>query len=298
MMKRTKNPKAMHKISFAFFGTAPLALGVLDALEAAGYLPALVVAGPDTIEPRKKTIIFPPEKSWAIARGIEAAQPAKIDADFIARLKAKKWDVFIVASYGKILPRALLEIPAHGVLNMHPSLLPRLRGPSPIRSAILNDERETGVSVILLDEKMDHGPIIAQKKIIIPDWPPSGAALDSLLAREGGTLLAAYLPKWIAGEIEAHEQNHDLATFCKMFAKEDGLIGLHDGAYQNLLKIRAYEGWPGTHAFFENGGRQKIRVKILDAHLENGALKIDRVIPEGKREMRYEEFLRSGAKPL
>jgi methionyl-tRNA formyltransferase len=282
---------------FAFFGTAPLAIEVLDALERTGFLPSLIVAAPDTNEPRKKTIQFPPEKIWGAAHGVEVVQPKKIDIGFVVGMKTKEWEVFIVASYGKILPKALLEIPSRGVLNVHPSLLPRLRGPSPMRSAILNNEKETGVSVMLLDDQMDHGPIIAQKKIAIPDWPPHGSELDALLAREGGSLLAEFLPKWIAREIEPHEQNHDLATYCEMFTKEDGLVDLHDDARKNLLKIRAYEGWPGTFSFFEKGG-EKIRVKIIDAHIENDMLKVDRVTPEGKREMDYEEFLRSGAQPL
>ena len=294
----------MHKVPFAFFGTAPLAVEILDALQDAGSMPRLIVAGPDTVEPRKKTVLFPPEKSWAIEHDVEFVQPQKIDAGFISSFASKKWDVFVVASYGKLLPKSLLEIPAHGVLNVHPSLLPRLRGPSPVRSAILNDEKETGVSIILLDDKMDHGPIIAQKKIAIPDWPPHGVQLDSILAREGGALLAEYFPKWIAGEIEPHEQNDDIATFCDMFTKEDGFIDLSDDAYKNLLKIRAYEGWPGAFSYFENDGpstssrqAKKIRVKIIDAHIKQDALKIDRVIPEGKREMSYEELLRSGFKP-
>ncbi len=286
----------MTKISYAFFGTAPLADDVLDALEASDNLPSLIVAGPDGLEPRKKTIVFPPEKIWGLERGIEVVQPSKLDAEFISKLASREWDVFVVASYGKILPKSLLEIPRLGTLNMHPSLLPRLRGPSPIRSAILNDEQSVGVSVILLDELMDHGPIIAQKTVPLPEKPPHGKELDSLLAREGGALLAEYLPKWVNGEVEAHAQNDDLATFCSMIKKEDGRLDLAGYARHNLLKIRAFEGWPGTYAIFEKDGAP-LRVKILDAHIEDGMLKIDRVIPEGKREMPYEEFLRSGAKP-
>ena len=283
--------KPMNKISFAFFGTAPLAEGVLEALKDAGLVPGLIVAGPDGVEPRKKTVVFPPEKQWALSHGIEMIQPEMLDDEFIATLKARQWDVFIVASYGKFLPKRLLEIPARGTLNMHPSLLPRLRGPSPIRSAILTDERQTGVTVIKLDEEMDHGPLVAQRKIAIGQWPPHGIELDNLLAREGGKLLAEILPLWIKDEVEAHAQNHDLATYCEKISREDGLIDLKDDAHRSLLKIRAYEGWPGTYAFFGHDGK-RIRVKILDAHVENDDLILDRVIPEGKREMGYAEFCR------
>jgi methionyl-tRNA formyltransferase len=279
----------MNKISFVFFGTAPLAIGVLDALQEAGYLPSLIVAGSDRIDSRRKETVFPPEKMWAIERNIPAVQPERIDAEFISKLKAESWQLFIVASYGKLLPKALLEIPVHGVLNVHPSLLPQLRGPSPIRSAILNDERQTGVTVMLLDEQMDHGPVIAQKRVVIADWPPHGKELDDVLAHEGGKMLASILPHWIEGDIEAHPQNHDLATYCSTFTKEDGLIDLTENAYKNLLKIRAYEGWPGTYSFFEKGGK-KVRAKIIDAHIENERLILDRIIPEGKREMSYKEF--------
>jgi len=287
----------MSNIRFAFFGTSPLSGPVLDTLLEAGHVPSLVVAGLDTIDSRTKETVFPPEKVWALAHGVEVVQPEKIDAAFVATLQTSAWDVFIVASYGKILRSEILNIPKHGVLNVHPSLLPRLRGPSPVRSAILNDEKEVGVSIMLLDEEMDHGPIIAQKKVALDEWPPRGIELDAILAEEGGKMLTSILPLWCAGEVEAHPQNHDLATYCHFLKKEDGLLNLADDAYQNLLKIRAYEGWPGTYTFFVRDDK-KIRVKILDAEIINGALQLIRVIPEGKREMSYEEFVHSGAKIL
>jgi methionyl-tRNA formyltransferase len=203
--------------------------------------------------------------------------------------------VFVVASFGSILPKTLLDIPKHGTVNVHPSLLPRLRGPSPMRSAILRDEKETGVSIMLLDEQMDHGPLLAQKKVFVDPWPSRGRVLDDLLAREGGALLAKTLPLWVAGEIEPQEQNHDLATYTEKFTKEDGLLDLKDNPYRNLLKVRAFEGWPGTYALFERAGK-RIRVQILDAHLDGSRFVIDIVKPEGKKEMPYEDFLRSGAK--
>jgi methionyl-tRNA formyltransferase len=255
-----------HKTKFVFFGTTPLKDGVLTALAAAGYVPQ---------------------------RCIES-EP--LTPELIAELGKEMWDVFIVASYGHKIPEALLKMPAHGVVNVHPSLLPRLRGASPIRSAILQDEKETGVSLIVLDSELDHGPLIAQKKIAAASWPPHGRQLDALLAREGGMLLAQMLPLWLDRQLEARPQNDDLATFCRSFKKEDGLLDLSADAYQNLLKIRALEGWPGTYAFFERSGK-RLRVQILDAHLEGKKLAIDTVKPEGKKEMGYKEFLNSGARP-
>lgn len=283
-------------MKLAFFGTFPLAEEVLDALEVAELTPQLVVAGKDRLD-RKKNIIPSPEKAWALARGIPVLQPEKIDDAFLSELQKDTWDAFIVASYGKILPKALLDIPKSGTINLHPSLLPKLRGPSPIRSAILNDEKEVGVSIMILDDKMDHGPLIGQKIVPVPEWPPRGTELDAILAREGAQLLAEVLPKYFAGEIMPKEQDHSQATYCTIFTRTDGEIDLKDDAYRNLLKIRAFDGWPGTFAFFDRNG-EKVRVVIIDAHVENGKLILDIVKPEGKPAMPYQDFLNSGARPL
>ena len=153
---------------------------------------------------------------------------------------------------------------------------------------------------MLVDEEVDHGPIVAQKKIEVQNWPLGNTELEKLLLFEGGKLLSMILPEWIAGNIDAVPQDDDLATYSRKIQKQDGLLDLSADGYTNLLKIRAYEGWPGTYAYFEREGKldgRKIRVNILGAHLENGKLMIDRVKPEGKKEMAYNEFLRSGAQP-
>lgn len=278
-------------VRFAFFGTPELAVTILEELSAAGFIPALVVTRPDAPAHRGKVLTPPPVKVWADAHGIPVLQPAKLTDDAIAELKKDAWDVFIVAAYGKLLLQELLDIPAHGTLNVHPSLLPRLRGPSPIRSAILNDEHETGVTIMLIDAEMDHGPIIEQEFVDIPEWPPRANELEDLLAHAGGAILAETLLPWVRGEIAAQEQDDAQATYCKTIKKEAGLINLTDDPQKNLLKIRAFEGWPGTYTFFERSG-QKIRVQIIDAHLADGALVIDTVRPEGKRDMPYADFRR------
>lgn len=301
-----KKPKGKTDIRFAFFGTPELAAVILDELEAAGYVPALVVSQPDRPQGRGLALLPTPVKAWAQKRNIPALQPESFDNEFLSALKAANCDIFIVIYYGKVLPRSVLDIPKRGALNVHFSLLPRLRGTSPVRSAILNDERDTGTSIILLDEQIDHGPVIAQKKIAVPTWPPKASELEELSTRGSARLLIQILPDWIAGEIEGHEQNHDVATYCPKLIKEDGLLDLVGDAYQNLLKIKALDTTIGTHAFFERpsaGSKKapkKIRVNIIDAHLEppvGGRLVIDRVKPEGKREMSYDEFVRSGARP-
>lgn len=280
-------------IKFAFFGTSHIARMALEELVAAGYIPQLIVTLPAKRGHEKSATDV---ASFGEAHGIPVADNWSV-------FESDRWDVAVVVDYGKILPERLLRIPKKGFLNIHPSLLPRLRGPSPMRTAILRDQKTTGVTLILVDSEMDHGPIVAQRKIEIPSWPPRNSELEKILTREGGKLLAQILPEFIAGNVEPHEQNHDIATYSEKFIKEDGLLDLRNDPYQNLLKIRALEGWPGTYAFFERAGK-KIRVQILDAHLDpstslgtSGTLAIDRVKPEGKREMRYDEFLRSGAEP-
>ena len=284
------NQKRSSGIRFAFFGTSHIAVYVLDALDAAKLLPGLIVTQPP--KPKGRGLGSQPTQVevWARSHGIPVVHDSK-------EFENGTWDVAVVVDYGNFLPKQLLDIPKRGFLNIHPSLLPRLRGASPMRSAILNDEKTTGVTIMLVNEGMDEGPIVAQKKIDVEPWPIGNAALENILVPEGGRLLAQILPQWVAGEIDAHEQNHDVATYAEKITKEDGLLDLHADAYKNLLKIRAYEGWPGTYTFFERGGK-KIRVGILDADVINGKLYIHTVKPEGKKEMGYEEFLRSGAKIL
>ncbi len=276
---------------FVFFGTPHFAVFVLEELEQAGFIPSLIVTAPDKPQGRKLVVTPPSVKRWADEHGVPVLQPETIDDAFMNTLRAEQYDIFITAAYGKILPKELLEIPKHGALNVHPSLLPKLRGASPVRSAILENVSETGVTVMLMDEKMDHGPVVAQAKITIAleDWPPPARILEEMLAREGGKLLAEVLPDWIAGKITPEVQDDTKATFCKKIKKEDGLLDLSDDPYQNFLKIRAFDGWPGTF-FFSKRGDKDIRIKINDAEFKNGKLEITRVTPEGKSEVSYKDF--------
>ena len=192
------------KLPFVFFGTSRIAVGILDELEKVGYVPELVVAAPDALRGRGMKLSPPPVKEWALARNISVFQPAPLDSEFCYKLQATSYKLFIVVDYGKILPKTALDIPKRGCLNVHFSLLPRYRGASPIRSAILNDDRNIGTSIILLVEKLDEGPIVAQKPIRLPPaggWPMRANELEDLFIHESGRLLAQILPEWVAGHI-------------------------------------------------------------------------------------------------
>lgn len=240
---------------FAFLGTSVDSKFALEALAARGLEPAVII---DTKE-------LPDE------------------------LYNTEWDFILVCSYGKILPKKLLDLPRRGCINIHPSLLPKFRGPSPYVSAILADEHVTGVSVMLLEEKMDAGPILAQARIDIEeaDWPPRGLLLSQMLFTEGINLLAEILPDWLAGKLEPTRQDESEATYTKKFGDEDALLDLSKPR-ESYLKIQAFDKSPRAH-FITDKGR---RVVVTDAAWENGDLKILKVLPEGKKEMPYEDYQR------
>lgn len=282
------------KIPFVFFGTPDFAVKVLDTLETEGFLPSLIVTQEDKPQGRHLTITPPPTKIWAEKRNIPILQPKTLkDEAVLEALKNIQVDVFVVASYGKIIPKNILEIPPHKTLNIHPSLLPKYRGASPIQEAIIEDTK-TGVTIIRLDEEMDHGPIIARKEAVFPVWPPYLDEARMTLAELGGKLLAEILPDWILGKLKETEQDHSQATFTKKIAKADAEIHLEDDAEKNLRKIRGYRGSPNAYTFIERHGK-KIRLIIKEADLKNGMLVLKRIIPEGKREMSFEEFERGHA---
>ena len=278
-------------LRIAFFGTPEFATIILDQLHAAGFQMTLIVSAPDRPQGRGLAVSSPPVKHWADEQGIDCMQPEKL-GDIEGDLQNSEWDLFIVAAYGKILPSWLLELPKKGVLNVHPSLLPNLRGSSPVQSAILQDMQDTGVTIMKLDEEMDHGPIIAQASVTPEVWPIPAPALEQLLAEIGGELLADSIIPWMQGEIQEEDQNHEEATYIQKISKEDGEINLDDDPYQNYLKICAHDPWPGSFFFMEKNGK-KIRIKITDAGFKDGELIINTIIPEGKKEMRFEDFSRN-----
>lgn len=279
---------------FIFFGTPRFAEIILDELEHAGMNPAAIVTQPPKPKGRHLELQPSETQAWAHARGIPIFTPERIreNPTFIGEISALEAECFIVAAYGKILPRAILEIPPRGTLNVHPSLLPRYRGASPVESQILEDERDIGITIMLMDEALDHGPILAAHEVKRPEpWPVKGTVLTEILAHEGGALLAETLWRYQAGKITPLPQDDARATLTKKIEKHDGIIDLAADPGTNLRKIRAYDGWPGAFTTLQRHGKD-IRVRITDARIENGNLVLLRIVPEGKKEMSYQDFLR------
>ena len=272
-------------INFVYFGTPEFSTIVLDELKSAGYTPSLIVTAPDKPVGRKHIMTPPPVKIWANEHAIECWQPEH-PRDIIDTLEQRNDELYIVASYGYIVSQKLLDIPKYGVLNVHTSLLPKYRGASPIESAILNGDTETGSTIMKMTLGMDEGPIITQSRFPLePDI--TKPELFHMLARDGGKLLAGILPEYVNGMCTPIEQNHDEASYCGKIKKADGDI-THDDDITRDRKYRAYYGWPGVFIMDED-----IRLKITKARFENGNFIIERIIPAGKKEMDYSLYLKN-----
>jgi methionyl-tRNA formyltransferase len=284
-------------MNYIFFGTPQFAALILEKMLGANLLPAAVVCNPDKPVGRKKIVTPPPVKQIvmnsepAIRDNIKILQPLQLDKGFIHSLSLirRSFDLFIVAAYAKILLKEILAIPSLGVIGVHPSLLPKYRGPSPIQSALLNGEKETGVSLFLMDEEMDHGPIIAQRSLAIDDSFLTASQLETKLADLGGELLLQTLPRFLRGDIVLQPQAESLATYTKKFTAADAYLSPADlsealaGGNQTkalllFRKIRAFNPEPGAWTMLNNK-----RVKILEAQIIDSRLKLIKIQQEGKK---------------
>jgi methionyl-tRNA formyltransferase len=253
---------------FIFFGTDDLARRALAELRALGLDPVFVV-------------------------------DRKIDAEIEARIRELGCEFAVLVSYGKIVPARIIELFPKGILNIHPSLLPKLRGPSPIKSAILENYLETGVSIMLLDKELDHGPILAQRKIDLSPKTSNDLELGSELLRVGTLLLNEILPDYLSGKLEPKEQDHSFASFTRKFDAKDGLIDKSLILGQSRLdevtlaerKVRALNHEPGTYCLFDTEKGPK-RVKVLSAKVEGAMLVPNLVQPAGKKPMDWDSFRR------
>lgn len=279
-----------NNIKIAFFGSSDFSLIALKEFKKLGVIPDLIVTTVDKPVGRKMVLTPNVVKVWAEENNIEYITPEKLkDESFLNKIK--DYNLHIVASYGKIIPKVIIDMPEYHVLNIHPSLLPKYRGPSPLQEQILNNEKEIGVSIMLIDEQVDHGAILAQKTVEIENWPVGFNKLQEILAKQGAKIIADILPDWIKGKITPKPQDDTRATFTKKVEKNDGFLNLSDNDFKNYLKILAYEEWPKTYFEVEKTDK-KIRVIIKEATWKDEGLEILKVVPEGKKEMNYKDFLR------
>ena len=294
-----------------FFGSPIEAAGALESLVAAGHEVAAVYSQPDRKAGRGRTKTPTPVKSYAAEQGLPVFTPKSLrnNDDEVSRLKDFQADVFVVVAYGRILPLKLLQIPPMGVVNIHPSLLPLYRGPSPVVTAILDGRTEVGVTVMLLDEGMDTGPILAQSSPTALSGTEKGAELQDRLFKEGALMLPAVLEGLQDGSIAPQPQDNSLATVTGLLERSDGEIDWSASATNIDRMMRAYDPWPGTFTSWEGKG-----LKILDARMEenssipagtvlkeenkilvgtgSGALELKSVQLEGRQAVAAADFMR------
>ena len=288
-MEKTTPPK------FVFFGTPDIAVYALEEMASFGFVPSLIVCNPDAPVGRKQTITPPPAKVWAQANNVPVFQPTTLkDREELSVLTKTDFDFFVVLAYGKIMPEWLIELPKYGTINAHPSLLPKFRGASPIRSSLLHDLSAVGVTIMQMDKELDHGPILTQMPVALYGVPIPGRQLDTTLARMSGDLLVDVMQKIPKGEIAPIPQDHTQATFCTKITKDMAEVPLDphqlptgETALAIYHKICAFDGWPGAFFFYNDK-----RIKITEAYYDEvmGTLTITRIIPEGKREMDWQQY--------
>jgi methionyl-tRNA formyltransferase len=282
-------------VPFVFFGTPYVASDTLEILKSRGYVPSLIVTSPDRPRGRGLKMSSSETKEWALENGVPVLTPEKITEEVIEEIitmsgtAAGGSQYGLVAAYGKILPKALIDSFPLGILNIHYSLLPKYRGASPVESALLAGDAVTGVAIQQMVPALDAGDIIALEEVPITEFETT-RGLRPRLVTIGAHLLADILPAFVGGEITHQPQDATQATTCKKISKEDGLLDLQDDSKKNWNKYRAYAESPGTYFFVEKGER-KIRVKITQATFKDGAFVVERVTPEGKSEQSYTDFL-------
>ena len=241
-------------------GSPDFAVPSLRALVAAGHELAAVVTQPDREAGRGRRMLPPAVKVAARELRLPVLQPPSLRRpDAVAALAELKPDVIVVAAFGQILRRTVLEIPGHGVLNVHASLLPRWRGASPVPAAILAGDRQPGVSIMLLDEGLDTGPVLATRATPIDDLDTGGTLTDRLAAL-GAELLVETLPRWLAGEITPQPQDESLATYARRLEKEAGRIDWARPAVEIWRLVRAFTPWPGAYTSLGD-----LQLKFLEA---------------------------------
>lgn len=285
----------MNKI--IFFGTEKFAAGILEALvDSAKFNIEFVITQPDRPVGRKQELQKSPVKLLAEKYGLKIDQPEKLKEYIFP----DDIDLNIVCEYGLIIPKRIVDAPKFGSVNVHPSLLPSYRGASPIQSVLINGETETGVSIMLMDEKMDHGPILRQNTVKI-DKTDTYTTLAGKLLKTAILGLLETIPVHIEGKIKPQIQDESRATFCTMFTKESGHVDWNKTATEIYNLGRGLEVWPGLWTTFQDKRIKLLEVRTTDVEMpigkivleknkvfvgcKNSALEIVTLQPEGKNPM-------------
>jgi len=299
-------------LRLVFMGSPQFAVPPLERLLASKYQVAAVYTQPDRPAGRGRGLVSSPVKQAAQARGLTVVQPASLKAAGAReQLKGFEPDAIVVAAFGQILPEPVLALPRLGCLNIHPSLLPRFRGASPVASTILAGDDFSGISIMVMDEGLDTGPVLARAQIPILDRDTTGS-LTEKLSRLGAQLLGEVLAGWSRGERTPRPQDESKVTYCSPIAKEEGEIDWRRPAVDIWRRVRAFDPWPGCYTRWWGktlkiievvplGGERTAgvgRVVALDSKAGfgvgtgDGILAIARVQMEGKKAMSADEFLR------
>lgn len=296
-------------------GTPALAQAMLETLITEKYNVVGVVTRPDRPVGRDQALQESPVKITATKNNIPVFQPERLNEDAIKEIKEWKPDLIVVAAYGRILPKDLLNLPGFGCINVHTSLLPRWRGASPIQNALVAGDTETGVTLMLLDEGMDTGDIIAKRACPI-DPHERADALTEKLTRLGQSLLIETLPLWVKRKITATPQSSDGLTLCQLIEREDGHIFWDMSAQEIYNRFRGLYPWPGIFTFWKRGEDDIIRIKLHEISFQKltpdgdhalghvfeigdkvgiktseGVVFLETVQPEGKTSMSIKNFL-------
>jgi len=275
------------KVKIIFFGTPEFAAPALNALLKADFCDVVkIITQPDKPIGRHHSKLIPsPIKKVAQEAGISVAHE-------FTKTGAK---LGVLVAYGDIIPKKIIDSFPMGILNLHPSLLPKYRGSSPIQAAILNQDKETGVTIMKLDDKMDHGPIVAQKKIKLNQTETSGELHDKL-AQVGADLLIKILPDYIAKKIEAKKQDHNKASYTEKLTKKDGKIDWSQAPEKIDAQIRAMNPWSGAWTEWNNKKliiwKASLNDNVGARHALHLPLQLDEVQLQGKKKMAFEEFFK------
>ncbi len=314
--------KDYSKMRFIFWGTGRFAEIILADMIKNGLKPALVVTAPDKKTGRKQILTASLVKQLALVNHINVLQPVNLNAnqEIVEEIRRNKIEFGLVADYGSLIPKAIIDLPDKKTLNIHPSLLPKYRGASPIQQVILNSDQETGVSVIVLDDKLDHGPLLAQRKIHLSGQETFNYLLESL-AHNGCEIFFSSVFDYLDGKLIAIPQNDTFASYCREIKKDEGFIKFMQPAEVIARMLRAFSPWPGV--FFKSKELNK-EVKILSGSefktklkqkIEIGKIvifnkqllltcahqtffQINQVIVSGKKEMSSQEFINGYGKYL